>query len=370
MDKHKPIFFPGLNGLRAISALAVVASHTTVALGAFNLNPYLLGALPNGNPKGIDLSDFAVSIFFALSGYLITYLLLAENQAGEINIKNFYIRRILRIWPLYYVYYLAASLVIYFWNLTDEYNPVLCYIFFAANVPKVYQMKSDLLGHYWSLGVEEQFYIFWPWIVKRFHKYLGVVCAVLLTVLVAMKLYAHFVYPGSLFESAMYVNRFDCMMIGALGAILYYQKHTLFIRFTKHIAVQALSWLCVILAALNKFHIAAVLDHEFMSGFTVALIIGQIESSRKIINLDYKIFDFLGKLSYGIYVIHPLAVFFAAQWFVPPGNGFLSYALVYACVMGSTILTAYLSYEYLEKWFLKIKLNYSTIISKATRSGA
>ena len=79
MSKEKPIFFPGLNGLRAIAALAVVFSHITVELGQFNLSPFLFGARENGNPRGLDFADFGVTMFFSLSGFLITYLLLAEN---------------------------------------------------------------------------------------------------------------------------------------------------------------------------------------------------------------------------------------------------------------------------------------------------
>ena len=144
------VYFPGLNGLRAIAALAVVLSHLTIALGNFNLNAHLLGTLPNGNPKGIDLADFGVSIFFSLSGFLITYLLLAENSRGKINIKNFYIRRILRIWPLYYLYFLIACLCIAHWTIPHERFFNFFYVFFFRQRA---QSFSDKVGFAWPLLV-------------------------------------------------------------------------------------------------------------------------------------------------------------------------------------------------------------------------
>lgn len=164
---NKPIYFPGLNGLRAIAALAVVISHTTMALNDFNLDSTIFGALEDGRPKGINLASYGVSVFFVLSVFLITYLLLAEKKVQEIDIKKFYLRRLLRIWPLYYLYFIIALLVLYYLGQELKLNTLLLYIFFAANVPYIVDTKLLFLDHYWSLGVEEQFYLFWPWLVKK-----------------------------------------------------------------------------------------------------------------------------------------------------------------------------------------------------------
>src|SRR5688572_17546909 len=95
MTESNRIHLPGLNGIRAIAALAVIFSHIGLSLHQFGLK-----SLPD-----IDLAGYGVTIFFALSGFLITYHLLIEKQRFErVNIRQFYIRRILRIWPLYYLY--------------------------------------------------------------------------------------------------------------------------------------------------------------------------------------------------------------------------------------------------------------------------
>lgn len=369
MPDNRAIFFPGLNGLRAIAALAVVLSHTTVYLGEFNLNPHIIGTLANGNPKGIDLSDFAVSIFFALSGFLITYLLLVEDRAGEINIKNFYVRRILRIWPLYYLYLIIALFFINIWGIHHPNYTNYFYIFFTANVPKILQEKSDLLGHYWSLGVEEQFYLFWPWVVKTWIKKLNTIVILLIIVLIAIKIIAHLNYPETYFEETMYTNRFDCMLIGAMGALLFFQNNELFIKFSAHILTQIAAWAAIFLALINKFHIANILNHEFMSIATVLLIIGQIKSKNKIINLDRGIFEFLGKISYGIYVIHPLIIFGLARVFLLflGEPTVLHYILAYTGVTGLTILVSHVSYRYMEKPFLKLKSRFTTVKSMSSK---
>ena len=369
MHKEKPIFFPGLNGLRAIAALAVVISHTTVELKKFGLNPYLFGTLDNGNPKSLDLADYGVTLFFALSGFLITYLLLAENKQQPIHIPNFYVRRILRIWPLYYAYFLIAMVLTLVWN--DDFYPytTYCYIFFAANIPKILVQQIPLLSHYWSLGVEEQFYLMWPWGVKKnIHRIIPVTIGLILLFLL-IKLFAHEVYPGTLFETTMYIVKFDCMLIGALGAMIYFKKDKWFLKIVPHVGVQALAWLVLILVALNRFHVFVFIDHEIISGVTVVLIIGQIMSKRKIFNLNTNAFDFLGKISYGIYVIHPLVLEVLAKVTTGLSFGFpvLKYIIVYASEAGITILLAYLSYEYFEKRFLRMKDRFSTVHSAGTK---
>ncbi|MBK9335680.1 MAG: acyltransferase [Lewinellaceae bacterium] len=372
MDKKEaPVFFPGLNGIRAIAALAVVLSHITVYLYRFNLNPHLIGSLPNGNPKGIDLSDFGVTIFFALSGFLITYLLLEENRQQPISVKDFYIRRVLRIWPLYYTYLVLALIVSRFGHVPHESISDLFYFFFAPNVPKSFQLPSDLLGHYWSLGVEEQFYLFWPLFVRRFHKNLFRATVILFWSLMALKLTAYAAFSGSVFHTAMDVNRFDCMLLGALGAHLYFNNHAFFVRLSTHWLVQVVGWGVVALAATNRFHVANIFNHEIMAVVTVALIMGQIKGTG-LLNLNTRVFDFLGKISYGIYVIHPLVIF-GLGWALADhvsAGAWYHYVLVYVLSVGATIWVAHLSYRYLEKPFLKWKTRYARVRSAGSQEEA
>ncbi len=366
------LHFSGLNGLRAIAALSVLFSHATLGLSSLGLNSHVFGTYPDGNPKTTLLAGFGVSIFFALSGFLITYLLLEEKRTGEINIRNFYIRRVLRIWPLYYLYFILTILTLIVYGLPIEETSIFFYVFLMANVPFILGRTIEFLGHYWSLGVEEQFYSFWPWIIKKSKSILKVtafICIALVLLKVVLRLADILTNEGEpnwLYET-LHVTRFQCMLIGAIGAILYFQKSALFLKVTDNLVAQSISWVVIFLVAINNFHVVSFLDNEIISVVTVFLIIGQIQKTKRIVNLDTAFFDFIGKISYGIYVIHPLVIFYLskAMAFSNKTNP-LNYLLVYLSVLLTTITLAYLSYEFFEKRFLFLKVKYSTIKSSDT----
>lgn len=377
MTKTKPIYFPGLNGLRALAALSVVVFHLTRDFENFNLSPYLFGTHADGTPRGFAMAGFGVTIFFSLSGFLITYLLLAEKKQQEISIPNFYVRRILRIWPLYYLYLIAAIIVIVYFGMRFSGGVLLCYIFFGANfpfilenIPHVAETTLPFLRHYWSLGVEEQYYLFWPWVVKKIKTRLDVFVIGFITVFIVLKCFFHFFFMHSIVAASFNVIRFDCMLIGSLGAIYYFNQQPLFMKFFTSKITQVGAWLIVVLLLLNVFHIASIIDHELVSVVTVMLVIGQITIKNRLVNLDLKICDFLGKISYGMYVIHPLIIFFSGKLFKPLQlPNVIKYIAVYSFVMGLTILLAWLSYEYFEKRFLKMKMKFTTVASSNVRTG-
>ncbi|MBM3433039.1 MAG: acyltransferase [Bacteroidetes bacterium] len=154
---NNPIYFSGLNGLRAISALSVLFSHITLSLREVGLDPYIFGRLKDGRPQGLLLAGYSVTIFFVLSGFRITYLLLIEKEKrGNIQVLKFYARRILRIWPLYYSYLILALIASYVYKIDFSDSSVYCYIFFSANIPFILEASIPFLAHYWSIGVMEQ----------------------------------------------------------------------------------------------------------------------------------------------------------------------------------------------------------------------
>lgn len=364
----KTIYFPGLNGLRAIAAIAVVLSHITLYLKEFGLDPGILGSIQNGELHGLPLAGYGVSIFFVLSGFLITYLLQAEKDVHPIDIKKFYLRRILRIWPLYYLYLAACIITILSQGMDLNIKSMFLYIFYAANIPFVLGTALPFVSHYWSLGVEEQFYLFWPWFNKKINSIIKPIL-VLIIILVGAKLALHFLYPDSLAESFIHVTRFHCMMIGALGAVLYKQNHKLFLQITDNKISQICCWTIILLLAVNKFHVASVIDNEIISVVALFLIIGQIRIKNRVINLENNVFDFLGKISYGIYVIHPLLIFFSPGVLnlIDIGTPY-KYFIVYLSILGVTIFIAYLSYTYFEKVFLNFKKKFVVVDSAGTRN--
>lgn len=350
--------------------IAVLFSHTTQGLSEFGLDSFIFGKYADGNPQTTLLAGFGVSIFFSLSGFLITYLLLAEKkETGIVNIRHFYVRRMLRIWPLYYLYLVLCILTFFIFGFSFEIQPVFYYLFLLANIPFIAGNALRFLNHYWSLGVEEQFYSFWPWIIKtkkNVLKWTVMICIGLIVLKVALRI-SDILFNNS--ESGwlymtLHVTRFHCMLIGAIGAILYFRQNELFLKITNNLFTQVLSWLVVFLTAVNKFHIFSVLDNELVALITVFLIMGQIQRKHKIVNLDLFITDSIGKIAYGIYVIHPLVIFYLSKIIsFEEATSVLNYLVVYACVFTTTILFAYLSYNFFEKRFLRLKEKYSTISS-------
>jgi peptidoglycan/LPS O-acetylase OafA/YrhL len=363
--EDKVIYLAGLNGIRAIAALAVLVHHITLQLPDFNLNPHVFGTFADGTPRSLDLAGYGVTMFFTLSGFLITYLLCVEKEKGVINVKKFYVRRILRIWPLYYIYIFIVVITFFIFSLSYNSNSIVYYIFLSANIPFITGKIIPLLSHYWSLGVEEQFYIFWPWINRFKKKHILAFSFTLIIVFVLLKLYLHFFIPGSIIESIINVNRFHCMLIGALGAIYYLKKHSFFITFLTLKTTQLIAWVIIFLVSLNFFHVASVIDNEIISIVTLIIIVGQI-TKKGIISLENRYFDFLGKISFGIYVIHPLVIFIFSMIFHNNGsNNTIQYILVYFSIIFSTIFMSYISYEYFEKKFIRLKTAKYTVIKSS-----
>lgn len=368
--KSQSIYLPGLNGIRAIASLAVLIHHIILELGEFGLNNKIFGTDPDGNVTGLNLAGYGVTMFFTLSGFLITYLLLKEKEVAKIRIKEFYIRRALRIWPLYFLYLgLCIATILFFKIYFYRYN-VLYYVFLAANVPFILKQSLPFLFHYWSLGVEEQFYLFFPHIAKLKNKKLLIVSIQLIIILLCLKfifLYLDKQYGFHIPYLAINITRFHIMLMGAVGGILFYNNNQRFILFSTNKVIQIISWLIIFLIAINQYHIASEISGEIVSIITVFLIVGQITKKNNVINLENRVCDFLGKISYGIYVIHPLLIFYFYKTighFNSPN--IVNYLFVFLLIISSTIFIAYLSYEFYEKKFLKLKQKFSIIKSSST----
>lgn len=368
MEKNS-IYFPGLNGLRAIAALGVVISHLTMQLDKFNLHFHIFGSRPDGSPKGYLLATYGVTIFFVLSGFLITYLLQVEKDKQPINIKNFYLRRVLRIWPLYYFYFFLCLVFIAIYALGFNLTSFFLYTFMCANIAGLLKISLPLLDHYWSIGVEEQFYLFWPFLIRKIKDKLVPLLFALIILQLGLRVIVWFFWPYSFLANLSILMRFDCMMIGGLGAIFYKANNIQFMKIVDNKFTQLICFLILGLLICNKFHINAVVDTFIISLMSVGLIVGQINIKNRLISLDTKVFDFLGKISYGIYIYHLLIIFLAHKFiFRITDDSFLNYVFVYLGIIALTILTAYISYEYFEKRFIKLKSRYTAVESSNSRT--
>lgn len=363
MKKGSGIYFPGLNGLRAIAALSVLIGHTfQIDFGNWGI--------PQIN---LPLFSEGVTMFFVISGFLITYLLLVEkNDYQTVNVGKFYLRRILRIWPIYYAYILISIVVLLLCHRQQEIfvGNLWYYIFFAANIPFLWNGGLPLIVHLWSIGVEEQFYLFWPWIVK--HTKIILLSSIIIFFIWASLKYGSWFILGN--KSLVYrffsVTRFQCMMVGAIGAVLYHKNNRHFVNIFANKFTQVVLWMVLILYGVLKAFLPAIFVSGIVSILSLGLIIGQI-TSKGIIRLENPFFDFVGKISYGIYVIHPLLIFLLSKLWLSANIGWpswIQYVCIYLGVTGCTIALAYFSYTYFEKKILRFKSKFTVVKSHNSRT--
>lgn len=148
-----PVRFPSLDGLRAVSILFVIAHHLMGAAGT----PASIGAVAHA----LALGTLGVRIFFVISGFLITSLLLGERtNTGAISLARFYVRRTMRIFPPFYAYVAAIALLELGGIIATNPGDYLHAVTYTMNYHNV--SAGWYLGHAWSLSIEEQFYLLWP----------------------------------------------------------------------------------------------------------------------------------------------------------------------------------------------------------------
>lgn len=357
------IHLKGLNGLRAIAAITVLLSHVF-------FNTFGNWGIPDIR---LPIFESGVTLFFVISGFLITFLLLKEiDKTDTVQIKKFYLRRILRIWPIYYLFLLLAIGVSMMSGRSgDILNPKLWYyVFFMANIPFLSANGIWIIVHYWSIGVEEQFYLFWPWLMKLMkHKVLKISVSVLV-IWLGLKYGSWLLFTNhSLAYRFFSVTSFQSMMMGAIGAILYAHKNSFYLKITIHRLTQALVWIFFLFFGLFESYIPAVFKNEVVSFFSLFLIMGQVGAAKKIIDLESPFFDFIGKISYGIYVIHPLVIYLLSRIWIELDIQipiFIEYIIIYLLVTFITVGIAWLSYHYFESPFLKLKSRLAIVKSKNT----
>jgi len=369
------IYLPGLHGIRFFAALCVIIGHIEVFRFYYSLPS--LGIITKG------FSELGVDIFFTLSGFLITFLLLKENEIKQkISIKNFYIRRILRIWPLYFlIFFIGIFIFPLFtgYNFNHKISISLLYIFFLPHLAKVLFTMNYIIVILWSIGVEENFYLFFPWFFRANNqRFIKAILIFLFSFLFLKFIITYAAFQDIPFKQLYkffsdFFNHvlFENMFIGSLAAFLYFNKF-------KIIKKLQYSWITTISIVLLLFFIvipfgeitnyigldpifAFIGTSSLYAILTVCVILKAIEKNKLSLFLELKIFRYLGKISYGLYVFHPLVL--CLLYMLPKKIYGFNWFIQYLIVVFFTILLSSISYKYYESWFLKQKNMFSAIIS-------
>ncbi len=375
------VYFKNLDGLRFIAAAMVILQHTS-EYKSYNADLNL----PNMFRRNFEgLGSYGVTLFFVLSGFLIFFLLFTERKVtNTVNVKNFYIRRILRIWPLYLGFGILMILGIdYLQGKLGNYihTPALenfFYLFtFSINLQMLFAIPNKgIIELYWSVCIEEQFYLFAPWLVKKWgnripYIIIGLIAIGLISKFIFYELQTRGHYDFNNINPLYFFTlcRLDNFGIGALAAYIYFNK-TLYAKVERFVTNRIIQ-LIVILFTL-AFVLNMIPEPWFVKTFLFAtfpavlfaFIILAASTGKFVFNLETRLLRALGKYSYGIYVFHAVVSQLILAIFIKllPNNSKLTYEIVYPliCIIATSIVAA-LSYEIYEKRFLKLKDRFAII---------
>jgi peptidoglycan/LPS O-acetylase OafA/YrhL len=361
------IFFPNLDGLRFLAFFLVFWQHTSSELFTLLKNRGIAGDLQS---QFFITGGFGVSFFFVLSGFLITYLLLQEiKDNGAINIKAFYIRRVLRIFPLYYfVLFFGFAIYPYLRQLLkmpalDNGNFFL-YAFFLGNFDLIYAIdRSMFVGITWSVGIEEQFYIFWALLFLLLPKYLfKYLFPVIIVVSCLFRFYNHNDGKIEYFHTLSVVS--DLAVGGGLAYLTINKPNVVgfFNRLRKSYIILIyllgfiLIWFYPSLFWLNQISWMQRLVFSLFFAFIIAEQNYAEHSFYKMKN--FKIISKLGIYTYGLYLLHPIALYIldiALRFLKFDQTSFIIIMLNGSIGLCLSIFISYISYELFESRFLRLK---------------
>lgn len=370
-ENAEPRHKPELDGVRGIAVLLVMLSHGG---GWYILQKTLISKL---FVYAMVPGWCGVELFFVLSGFLITGILLRTKRA-ENYFSAFYVRRFLRIFPIYYAVVTAGLLIAHhnaWWNslLPPLERTRISYFFYAQNWPfawghSVY-LKTNVFGHFWSLAVEEQFYLIWPlviWLLPE--KWVLHFCIAGLAIALPLRFYMVPHYAESLLAMFLTTSRMDGLLVGAILAILL-QRGQIPLRW---IAV-AFGVGAVLIGYIAIFHHHELTDTYYwmptigITGFSL-LMGGLLAMSQQPIRWLRRVLTagwlrVTGKYSYGMYIYH-IPIYLVLEHVLATKCGVrfpmpLPLALLYiVALIGITFVIAKISYDFFESPILALKAHF------------
>jgi len=363
------VFFPHLDGLRFFAFFSVFIFHCYFDIPEPVSGHGVYLALHKLFANG----DLGVNFFFTLSGFLITYLLLREEQdAGKINVKNFYLRRVLRIWPLYYTTFLFGYFAFQYLirlvgvQLTETANPWY-YVFFLGNYNSIIHGAplSGSLSVLWSIAIEEQFYLCWPilLVVCRRHRNLMFLGVILISLVFRA------VHHND--HAVLFYHTLSVMSDLAIGSWLgwwcftrrYGQNSLNLTPRVLSAAVYASGFALVLFREEIMVHpVMVVAERLIYSIFFAYIILEQSYSSNSIFKMGrWEWISYWGRYTYGLYCLHIPAMVFTEGLVLALGAENSLWWLLWGKAVSTFLLAlafSKLSYRYIESPFLRMKARF------------
>jgi len=363
--KPAPYYQPELDLLRFAAFLMVFLSHVVPGDESFfaqALVPSSVAAVIISTAAG---GAFGVDLFFVLSSFLITTLLIRERRVHRsVAVGSFYVRRVLRIWPLYFTFLLVISPLAHYVVPNDRLptNYLLAFAALSGNWACVaWGYPHSVAGPLWSVSIEEQFYLSWPWIVRRSVRYVTATAAAMLAVSSVSRF--ALVASGAI-HPQIWCNtlaRLDPIACGALLAVAMERKN---IELSRWGRASLLLFGTAVMVAAGRYGdftgAKALITFPAVSVACAALLWGtlglQVSSEQWIVRLC----TYLGRISYGLYMFHWL---FITLFAVTSAHAPLQRAGRIAAALFATVVTAGASYRWLESPFLRLKVRFTCVKS-------
>ena len=338
-DSH----IPALDGLRAVAVFLVIVSHFGFAM------------VPGAH---------GVMIFFVLSGFLITWLLLKENERyGTVSLASFYKRRTLRIFPAFYVYWLLMIALLLGTGKTILWSHAWSALFYTSNYySAINGDPNNGLSHTWSLAIEEQFYLLWPFVFLMLRGNLKRMTAFLAGIIAAVWIHRAVLCFGfnvdQAYIQAAFDTRLDELMVGCLLAVLL-KRRALTPLWRVVSANRLLPLITIALLAISVYAGEAFFErYRDVAGFAIEpLLIGvfivqmiAFSSARLWAWTEFGVMKFLGRISYSLYLYQQLTLY-------PARKALAGYPVIIqlAGAILVTIILATISHYLIERPFLKLK---------------
>ena len=384
------VYFKNLDGIRFCAAFLVLLQHS------FGFKKGYSDSSPFVDRLFGDTGRLGVNLFFILSGFLISYLLLVEKDAtGTVSYRSFYLRRILRIWPLYLGYgliltffspYVADKLG---WG-NDTTFPLMMLnlvflLFFSVNMQIAFVgTNRGMFEISWSVCIEEQFYLIWPLLMNNFRKNLPKLLVVMFGISILVRVLIVFllpmVAPSLSHERVLLMNhlllfdKLDLFGGGLFISMLYQQRE----RFEVFFRVCFRPWIQVVMTLLALCYTLSLIKPEneyfllFFDHYICDVLYGYVllaaVADNSIYHLEKPLLKTMGRVSFGVYLFHTAVCQFVLLFFrkvIGHPEMRLVYDVVYplAC-LAVTGVVAWCSYNYYEMWFLKKKRKFELVLTR------
>lgn len=366
-------YLKGLNTMRFLAAFFVIISHGQIAVNNLGFTRLAHWAVFN---RGTD----AVEFFFTLSGFLITYLLQKEiAKTSTVSIRDFYLRRVFRIWPLYFLIISIGFIgmgVIYPRVTGHAYfdfpliPSLLLFIFFLPNLSEALH-PTTVIHTLWSIGVEEQYYLFWAPLVKKFKgrliRLIG--CFLAITTIWYAIVYYRALHLSEPLRFFFLSQKFYAMAAGGFFSWIFYQRAEAYRK--SFWARREMQW--AVIGIMAGYYLIGLPGHPviydfafhfFLAGLQGLMILNFALLEKPVINLEIQPFTYLGTISYGLYMYHMLIDYILGYTCIKFQLGArigltALVPLYFILLLGGAVLVSSLSYKYLESYFLRLKERYA-----------